>query len=532
MPPDRRRLPGATALAAVALAALALVGCAHQAHDPRPLDPAARQADWLAARGDDAALRDALARRGVDVATWPLPAWSAEALDALALARHPDLDVARAELRVAEAAHATARERAGRTVEVGLEHHSADGEVDAPWSVTLAVDALLGGGARRAAQADEADALVLEARHAAAESAWKLRQRVHETRRARHFDALRAEAAQAAWDLRRELAAAQRRRLERGAADAAEALRAGQDEADAAQQAAQAREALQATRAALAGALALPLDAADALPLDFADLQRDPPAPGRAELQRAALLDRLDLRAALARYAAADAALRAEIARQWPELTLRPGLAWDQGDRIWSLGLALALPPGGDNRAAIEQARARRELEAARCRALQAGTLAALDAARQAASAAAETERAAEARRAAAREAGARAGRRFAAGDADRPELLAARAAEADAQLRSIEARGAHWAAIERLEDLVQRPLATLPAAAAFPGPSAAARAPAARAPSRDAEARAGVAASAATRDTAADRAAPPESRFSPAARDAAPPSVLTSSVP
>ena len=249
MPPNRRRLRSATARAAVALAALALVGCAHQAHDPRPLDPVAQQADWLAARGDDFSLRDALARRGVDVATWPLPAWSVEALDALALARHPDLDVARAELGMAEAAHAAARERAGRTVEVGLEHHSADGEVDAPWSVTLAVDALLGGGARRAAQADEADALALEARHAAAEAAWKVRQRLHEARRARHFDALRADAAQAAWDLRRELAAAQRRRLERGALDAAEALRAGQDEADAAQQAAQAREALQAARA-------------------------------------------------------------------------------------------------------------------------------------------------------------------------------------------------------------------------------------------------------------------------------------------
>jgi outer membrane protein TolC len=460
--PTRRRPSRASALAALALATSLLLGaggCALQAHDPRPLDTAATQAAWQAARTDDAALREALARRGVDVSTWPLPAWPAEALDALALARHPELDVARAELAVAEAARLAARERGGRGAELGLEHHSADGTVDSPWSVTLALDALLGGAARRAAQADEADALALEAQHAAAEAAWKLRQRVREARRARHFEARRAAAAHAAWDARRELAAAQRKRLERGALDAAEALRAAQEEADAAQQAAQAGEALRAARAAFAAALALPLERADALVLLAEDLEHEPPGPAGAELQRAALLDRLDLRAALARYAAADAALRTEIARQWPELTLRPGLGWDQGDRLWTLGVALALPPGGDNRAAIEQARARRALEAARCRALQSATLAALDGAREALAAAADTERAAAARRDAAREAVARAERRLRSGDADRPELLAARAAETEAQLRWIEARSARWAAAERLEDVVQRPL-------------------------------------------------------------------------
>jgi hypothetical protein len=65
----------------------------------------------------------------------------------------------------------------------------------------------------------------------------------------------------------------------------------------------------------------------------------------------------------------------------------------------------------------------------------------------------------AAARRDAAREALARAERRLRSGDADRPELLAARAAETEAQLDWIDARAARWAAAERLEDVVQRPL-------------------------------------------------------------------------
>ncbi len=53
-------------------------------------------------------------------------------------------------------------------------------------------------------------------------------------------------------------------------------------------------------------------------------------------IQQAALLNRVDIRAALAHYDAAEAKLRLEIAKQYPDFTLSPGYSFDQDDRIWS----------------------------------------------------------------------------------------------------------------------------------------------------------------------------------------------------
>ena len=109
-----------------------LAGCALQTHEPRPLDPALSQSAQLARRPDDAALRVAMSRLGVDTTVWPLAAWDAPELSALALASHPELAVARAELAVAQAATQSARQGANPSLEMSLEHHSAPGRSDSP----------------------------------------------------------------------------------------------------------------------------------------------------------------------------------------------------------------------------------------------------------------------------------------------------------------------------------------------------------------------------------------------------------------
>jgi outer membrane protein TolC len=44
-------------------------------------------------------------------------------------------------------------------------------------------------------------------------------------------------------------------------------------------------------------------------------------------------------------YTASQAALQAEIAKQYPDLRLGPGYDWDQGDHKWLLlGISLTLP--------------------------------------------------------------------------------------------------------------------------------------------------------------------------------------------
>lgn len=110
--------------------------------------------------------------------------------------------------------------------------------------------------------------------------------------------------------------------------------------------------------ARLAAAVGVPLSAIRAVNLDFSSLQRLPEASTSASRRRA-LTQRADLIALLADYAAAEAALRLEIAKQYPDVRLGPGFDYNQGQNRWQLGVSLDLPINR-NRGPIAQTEARR----------------------------------------------------------------------------------------------------------------------------------------------------------------------------
>ena len=94
------------------------------------------------------------------------------------------------------------------------------------------------------------------------------------------------------------------------------------------------------------------------------------------------MLGRSDIRGALADYVAAQDDLRLEIARQYPDLHLGPGYAYNAGsagDNEWSLGLTLELPILDQNQGPIAEAKARRELADAQFIALQAKVIGEID---------------------------------------------------------------------------------------------------------------------------------------------------------
>jgi len=445
-----------------AILAATLAGCALEHYAPRPLDAAQVQRDRIAATADlgDPALRRALAEAGVEVEAWPLRRWSLPALTVLALRRHPDLAVARAEAAEAVAARDAAGRRADPGIELDAEHHSVPGAVDSPWSLGVALDGLVGGGERRAAQRAQADALADEALQHAALSAWQVRRGVRDAWDALALARLRVQLAGDEAALRADALKLADQRLARGAADARERDLARRHQADAAREWAAADDAVAQARLTLARALALPPAQLDAMVLAPAPDDGAPAARSDSlVLQRAMLLDRVEVRAQLARYAAADAALRLEVARQWPELSLKPGFTWDQGDLRWSLGLGFVLPLFDRNRGPIAQAKAHRDAEAARFTAVQADALADLDAARLAVDAAARQWSLAEDGLRARSAAEARVARRLEAGDADRGDVLDARGLALQARRAATDARGEWVAARARLEDVVQRPL-------------------------------------------------------------------------
>lgn len=452
------------------LAGILLSGCATHGYQARPLDPAGSAARWQQRSLADSALQAYMAAQG-SRAPQGGEVWRLPELTLAALFFHPDLDLARAQWRAAAAARETAAARANPTLDVQVEHHAqADGK--SPWTLGLGIDLPLDLGDRRAARIEQATALAAATRLEIGGAAWQVRSRL----RARLVDALAAAAQRALRRdevaLREEYAALLDARLRAGMVGSGEAAAARaalqQAQGELAGENARADEA----RAALAAAIGVPAAALAELrlPADFLDSR--PAAEGlpAEDSQRAAVLNRLDLRAGLARYAAAEAKLRREVARQYPEITLGPGLAYDQGDRVWSLGVSLLLALFDRNTGPIAEAEAQREIEGQRLLALQARVLG-----EQAAALAGyrasldEIERAADSQRSAARQLGL-AERQFAAGQVDRLERAQRRLEAGGAERRLLAARVAAQRAFGRLEDAVQQPLdgSATPAAASL----------------------------------------------------------------
>jgi outer membrane protein TolC len=121
-------------------------------------------------------------------------------------------------------------------------------------------------------------------------------------------------------------------------------------------------------RVQLANALGLPLRALAGVKLSFAGLNQFPGQLTQPEVRRQALLNRADVRGALAAYAASQSALQLEIANQYPDVHLGPGYGWNTGnagDNEWTLGLAVTLPVLNQNQGPIAEAKAKRAEAAA-----------------------------------------------------------------------------------------------------------------------------------------------------------------------
>jgi outer membrane protein, heavy metal efflux system len=177
------------------------------------------------------------------------------------------------------------------------------------------------------------------------------------------------------------------------------------------------------------------------------------------ELQDAALLNRLDIRAALARYEGAERKLRIEIARQYPDITLSPSYIYEEGFHIWQLGLNALLPLLNKNTGLIEEARALREVEAAQFELLQANVLGNLEQAKARYFGAVEMLEQTRQQYATSQQQLQRMSRQFDQGYADRLELAYSKLENFQAMQNLISAEYTVQRAAAALEDALQQPL-------------------------------------------------------------------------
>jgi outer membrane protein TolC len=451
-----RKGPRSGALALAVLLPL-LSSCVR--YHARPVEPAKAMEEFEARRLEARELGDFLVRNG-EVREWPPAVWDLKALTLAALYYHPDMDVARAQYAAARGGVVTAGERPNPTLGLltGFNSTTPRSEVT-PWIPEVSLDIPVEVAGKRGIRIAQARKLAEAARWDVLTTAWEVRSRLRgalvEVWSAGEKAALLAE---------QETLQAETARLLELQKDAGEAsvydltqARVGLDNARlAAVEGVRAREEAMAL---LAAALGVPRRSLDGVRLSFDAFRPPSPDIPAGEVRRHAVLNRSDILTALAAYAASEAALRLEIAKQYPDLHLGPDYQLDQTDSKWTLGLSLELPILSHNRGPIAEAKARRDESAAQFLAVQSRAIGELDAAVEDCRAAVLKARAAEDLLAhlAGREKAARARREL--GEISGFELLAIRLElNAGAQAR-LEALVQAQEAVGRLENAAQSPL-------------------------------------------------------------------------
>jgi len=117
------------------------------------------------------------------------------------------------------------------------------------------------------------------------------------------------------------------------------------------------------TKAALAASIGIPVAGLQGLDFKWPDLDSPPSAESLlpAEIQRDAVLNRLDVRRSLAQYAAAEADLQLEISKQYPDLQIGPGYTYEERNSFFVIGFSTTLPLFNRNQGPIAEAEARRK---------------------------------------------------------------------------------------------------------------------------------------------------------------------------
>jgi len=212
----------------------------------------------------------------------------------------------------------------------------------------------------------------------------------------------------------------------------------------------------------LAASVGVPARALDGAELSVQVFEQPAAASAAIEsdsLRRLALTGRSDLQALLADYAAAEAALQLEVARQFPNIVLGPGYTYDQGDNEYTLGISAELPVFQQNQGPIAEAEAKRREAAARFTARQAEIIGDVDRAAAVYEAATQTVTTADALREGADRHRQQVERSFGAGGVDRPTLITTKLELAAIDLSRFDAVVQQRQAIELLEDALQHPL-------------------------------------------------------------------------
>lgn len=362
---------------------LLLSGCTAQ-QPVKPLNSELTASRILAKDPTDPAFLAYLIDQGYTKNNLPLHDWGIDELTLCALYFHTKLDIAKEELALSYLATKAAGLKNNPSIDGTFARSGRENGDISPWSYGLSINIPIETTKKRAAQIEKAEKNTEVAQMNAAETAWQLRNKIatdyisyHQYRA--EVQLLREEIA-----IQDHIVSLLEKRVNIGVASKIELTNANL-------LALKAKHALNIkegqfnlVKAQLAADVGLSLEKFESihikpLAVESALTQQTQLLDASLDskiLQEQALLNRIDIRRSMARYAAAEAEIKLKIAQQTPDIVLSPGYLFEFGDRIWSLGFASLLSMLDKNKTLLEEAKQLREIEGAQFENLQAEVIA------------------------------------------------------------------------------------------------------------------------------------------------------------
>jgi cobalt-zinc-cadmium efflux system outer membrane protein len=336
--------------------------CAFQKYEPEPIETNQTISHLTSRDVNEPGFIDFMHENGI--AQWPVKQWNFEEITLAALYFNPQLEAEFAEYNLSEAQALLLLQRENPVIGVPLEHHSDTSNGVSPWTIGLLFDFIFERPAKRRAKQDRAQAEIQAALVGVSESVWDLRSEV-KLAWIKYTSAL----------ILNDYIKDELKLLE----DSHELLHR-QHELGESSYFEVSNTRLEMQRLKLESShhqVVVSDDYHELLALiglspekmssqDFI-LSDDETLPGVADIsqltiQNMALHERYDIKQAMFEYQAHEAALRLEIERQYPDITLSPGFIFDQGDKIWALATSWVLPVFHHNEAQINEALAKRQV--------------------------------------------------------------------------------------------------------------------------------------------------------------------------
>jgi outer membrane protein TolC len=356
----------------IAYAPAFLAGCGFQQYIAKPITPETISAKLQSKNIHNEAFQQYLIHNGYSKAQLPIQQWGIDELTYCALFFHPSLDLARAQWRSAVASQASASAKPLPSFNTHYARGNNANKDIRPFSYDFGIDIPFETANKRDFRIENATHLTEVAKLEIAQRAWSLRNQVALSLHAYQLNEKQLAILLNEQALKKEIVAIFQKRLDLGASSIAELsnaklqLQATSAELNTLQQ----KKRLLRTN--LANHTGLPLhivETMELMPTENSVLTSN--TESLSEAEKVALLNRIDIRIALERYAAAEAKLKLEIAKQYPNITVSPAYIYEFGNKVWSLGLSGLMTILTKNKIAIAEVTQLREVEAAQFEALQ-----------------------------------------------------------------------------------------------------------------------------------------------------------------